>query len=646
MTAPLLDEVDTVMHNYFEALNSKDEDIFRLYEDNKRMRTLVQDTLKAREDLEAHSRSQAVLTLSLKTELHEKKCLIEAQDDEISTLREGIAELNVLFNSPSELSTSPQDIVLKVKDVVKQHDYLQAALNATNDHLNRCYRTALLFLIDEEARVRREMEDAAQQFFCSSIFWLCRQQAETISYLEADINRQRCAVEHERADFTEQLQLISKRLELDTTRNTLRTEGMNTKLAEMDRHLCVMQLKLMEEQERGVIALESMIDLVRDVWGPWCVVIERYRRHEFVERQTLGKKATDLSAQLHSLQKEHANTTGALESIQLTYRRHQKHGLKLEEKVRELDVYRNDLQELRLKHEKAIERFRKTEQRYQKNTLNATEALQESDKQLDEATKKSDRLTQQNGFLYKDVKTLEKRLEGLTKHAQNLEAQCQQLKKEKQVEIGENEAKVSSMENEIQKMRREYEGRLAEDKVAFQDQLKELESERDHWKGLLDQSKCNQTEQQKRFATEIGEWASLSEVLKAQLVEARAQLEKESTARKVLENSRRTESELLSRLIANSSNNTSMASPEKFGELTNSSFSLNHYSHANSVPAALVGNDGNELSSELTRALESEKLLRHQVQVLEQSCRRSTTVISELREALFRERIRRDQHQR
>ncbi|CCW62334.1 unnamed protein product [Phytomonas sp. EM1] len=645
MTAPLLDEVDTVMQNYFAALTSKDEDIFRLYEDNKRMRTLVQETLKAREDLEAHSRSQALLITSLKTELHEKNCLIEAQDDESSVLREGIAELRVLFGCRSELNFSPQDVISKVRDVVKRHDYLQAVLNRMSDHHERSHQAALQNLIDEEARARREVEGAAQFLYHSSIVWSYHQQAEAISCLEEELGQQRRAAEEVRADFSEQLQLCTQRLELETTRNARQAEGMSTQLASVKMHASIMQLELLEERERAAFALEGILGLVQDVWEPWCVVIERHRRQQTVKRQALERKTTELTAQLDSLQAKHASTTEALENLQHTHRRQQKHILKLEEKVGELDTCRNTLQEIRLKHEKVLERLRKVQQQYQAATQTAAETSREHEKQLEEATKKTDRLTQQNTFLYKDVKALEKRVEGLTKRAQTLEAQLQQLRKEKQVEACEAEAKVFAMEHEVQRARQEYEGRLAADKAVLQDHVKELEVEREDLKGRLDRSQSAHAEGKKRFVAEIAEWAGLAEALKAQLVEARTQLEKESTARKVLESSQRTESELLSKLIANSSTNTSLASPGRLVELTNGGSFLNQ-SSVNPAAPVLATRDGNEASGELTRALESEKVLRHQVQILEQSCRRSTAVISELREALYRERMERETPQR
>ncbi|EPY20401.1 hypothetical protein STCU_09009 [Strigomonas culicis] len=153
-SALLEDEVDVAVQHYFAAIKEKDEDIFRLYEDNRNIKKVLEASIAKREELTEMYTSQVLLVHALQAEVKEKAYLLDAQEKENHTLREAFSRLRQICGKEAELHCDAATLVDEVADVFHARQEWLHGLHYAKRCIEGLQMVALQTVVAAEADAR------------------------------------------------------------------------------------------------------------------------------------------------------------------------------------------------------------------------------------------------------------------------------------------------------------------------------------------------------------------------------------------------------------------------------------------------------------------------------------------------------------
>ncbi|CBH17860.1 hypothetical protein, conserved [Trypanosoma brucei gambiense DAL972] len=157
-----MEEVSNVVKTYYEVIGKKDEDIFELYRDNRRLQKQLDETLTGEEDREAERRILKLLVAALQTELKEKHLFIQEQERERNALQSALVRAREALNMNSELDHPANDVVDSLIAHYMMCYELQTQLRALLQvSINNC-TAARFMLMENEERERRIIAETSE----------------------------------------------------------------------------------------------------------------------------------------------------------------------------------------------------------------------------------------------------------------------------------------------------------------------------------------------------------------------------------------------------------------------------------------------------------------------------------------------------
>jgi chromosome segregation ATPase len=623
-------DVDEILQKFFVTIAEKDEDAFKLYEDNKRMRDLVEQTLHAREELESRHRSTVTLVHSLQTALQEKERLIAAQDREAATSREHIAELRTLLHRPSELDHGLDDVVADVRDMSAELRSLRHAFQYAQWCCDGWEEYAATAVVQAETRERVVLEEAEAVVFSA----LCTCAGERQRLLQRSTAQTTASVatikeweawyaraEHERAELVERHESALQSSAQETQQERTRVADLQRELdavktdASKQTHLHQQQFQLQCVEQEHVTRLVKLVeDRCQAAETAWASSVDEVRRVVHL---------------LSSAQKERDELAAKYEFGLITQEHNRQRLLKLSKQVDQLKRQQSDFEELQLRCNEKQEELRVLREKYAavmdrernlRQQMHAAADAAAAKLQVAEDAASTHRrhrfsLEQRLRTTQVEVKTLQKesgslrqqcdelratqavlqatqaQLRETEKHSFNFQAALDRLREEQQAELRAVEARHEAERAELTHV---HEAERAHDAQEAQAKLHELEA-------TLQQTQEAHSQEKAQLQRELQEWIHEVETHKKEKAAQQDQLEAERKARRLLEQQYRQETSIVRSMMTEQSREEAQRGPQLA-----------------------------ELESQMVTLIQRNNLL-------EEACRRSASAIAQLREALHHE---------
>lgn len=612
------------MNSYFAAIAEKDADAFRLFEDNKRMRLLVQQTLQAREEQSVHLRSTQLLVATLETELQEKTRLVEAQEQENVALRDGVAALRVVLCRPSELDFRMEDLVEEVTALLEELKRLRQGAKYAQWCCAEWERWSLAETADQERRGRHLIEMAAemprrafaaqQQCLmdaCAASTMAVRLEAELV---EAEERRRR-ELEAQSHDHTSKQQRTAD----ESNRLRQRCDELQLRCNDLTEEAATSAKIATGEQEALSVCLGvagQVMSLLSDracaAEEGWCSAVQQLRR--------FGKDYAALQQHHRLLEDQHEKVLQVSEEGSLRVARLQKRLSKEESMKAEVEdlqqtnaTLRDEIHSLRKKWSQSAAKERTLRLQCNAKDAEVAEQIQTLESNFQSAQRK--------------IAALESRLQSSEEEGMAQRREAAQLHKsvddlrgtEAALRVAEtrllhSERYMANLRQSIEKAdvmqaeqrRRDTEAhelvlhRMSEERKKDMEELRErCEQEAKDAQAGIELAMAELTDENSRLRGEIEAWIRDLDGQKKKVAELQSRLDREQAARQVLEQQQREESALMRSFVHRS---------------------------AEEVP-----------QTHTTPLLASEtRMVQKRNRLLEEACRRSAAVIAELREALHR----------
>lgn len=625
------DDVDVILQNYFATIAEKDADAFKLYEDNKRMRTLVEQTLHARDDLERRHGATLVLIDSLQAAVAEKDCLIAAQESENAASRDHIAELRVLLDRPSELDHGLDDIVEDVRSITAELRSLRHAFQYAQWCCDGWEGYAVEAIVHAEARERALQEEAA----ASVLQVVVRDASDILETLRAAAHRQKrgAAVAEQWASHSAKLEGQCEAL----------TEAHGRELAD-----AVSMAR--DEQERGD-ALQRELTIERERLSAHVHEAHLRQQRHAVEEACQKKRVSVLEERccsaetkwalsvkevrsvVHLLAAARQENTELLtkhEAVLLAQEHSRMRLAKLTKQVdtltqrqRDLDALQQrcgsqqeELRTLREKYLTAADKERNLRQQLHNSTESSTTKLQAAEEAALSSQRQRYAAEERLRATQEELKTLQKEATTLRRHAEEhravevlLQATQEQLR-ETERHAFNFQAAFDTLKAEQQAQLRAVEAQHATDLTSLSethaDEVRRVaesgQRKVEAAEAIVQAAREAHAKEKAELQRELQEWIAEVEAVKQEKLSLQDRLESERSARQLLERQHRQETSVV-RTMMEQSREEAQRGPQL---------------------------------SDLQLQI---RTLEQRNELLEETCRRSAGVIAQLRENLHREQM-------
>ncbi|KAK7198971.1 hypothetical protein NESM_000864500 [Novymonas esmeraldas] len=621
-------DVDVILHNYFATIAEKDSDALKLFEDNKRMRSLVERALAAREELEARQRSSQLLLDALHTELREKQLLIDAQDAESAVWRSGIAELRGLLDRPSELDHNLADVVDDVRRMSAELHSLRQGMKYAQWCCNEWEAHALESLALSENRERRVLEAAAARVLpalrtaAAEVRSICRLAAEQGAAAEsavAQCESWRAAVQLDREQEVLRQAQTLHRAEAEAVHHARRADAALQSAESAAQELAAKRRGDRLAELRGALELECQAGRVevlshrcaaaevnwrgavwevRRVTHQWQAAVRerdgiaQTRELELVEREQLRVRVAKLSKKVEHLREQQSE---------------------LEEAQQRCTAQQQEMQALRDRYATTVEKERHLRLQLSGATEAAAVKLARAEESRHAAERRAAVLEErlhaahdESATAQKEAAALRRQLEQHHTTAAVLQATQQQLRDTEKHAFNFHEALASLKGEHAAQLQAERDRHAAEMAALVEAHNEALErhatlarSRADEAEARAQQAQETATREKEALQGELQAWTVEVDALKLEAARSHQRAEAEKVAREVLEQQSRSEVSVVRSMVERS------------------------------VDDARRG----PLVAELRTQLGS---LQQRNGLLEEACRRGASVIAQLREALHR----------
>ncbi|KAG5475068.1 hypothetical protein CUR178_04518 [Leishmania enriettii] len=624
-------EVDVILQNYFATIAEKDSDALKLFEDNKRLRHLVDKALTARKELEAQYCATQLLVASLQADLREKQQLIEAQGKAIALWRDGASELRSILGRSPGVDHGLIDVVEDVRRVSAELCGLRQGVQYAQWCCGEWQMYVLESLTASEAHERRVVERTAADLLqalseaaaeISSVrMWAAAQEAATGSTI-AHWEAWHATEQQERESATEKHVQALHQAELEARHHARRAEAAQQDAKEMAQRLAAQQHE--ERLAHEWRALESMaLTGLVDLLVRRCTAAEGNWGDTVLEVRTVTHQLERTMEELSGLSRVHEEALVEQEQTRLRLSRLSKKVEQLKEQQSELEELQQccssqqeELQALRDKYITITDKERSL--RYQLSTsaesaaaklLSAEESRQAAERYtavLEErlrATQEEVRVAQ------KDAAALRRQVEQHRSVDAVLQATQQQLRETEKHAFNFQEALDALKEEHWAQLQVERDRHAAElaalteaNEEALQIQAAQARARASEAEERMQRALDAAAREKEALQRELQSWTAEVDALKSELARGRQRAEAEKTAREVLEQQSRSEASVMRSMVERS------------------------FDDARLGPQV----------AQLQARLRSVQQRNH---LLEEACRRSAGVIAQLREALHREQM-------
>ncbi|CAJ1990305.1 hypothetical protein conserved [Leishmania donovani] len=624
-------EVDVILQNYFATIAEKDSDALKLYEDNKRMRRLVEQTLKAREELEAQHCATQLLVTSLQNDLREKQHIIETQDKASALWRDGIAELRSILERPSEAAHGLSDVVDDVRRMSAELRSLRQGMEYAQWCCNEWEGYLLESLVASEARERRALERSAVhslQALCEAAaevrslsMWAAAQEAATGSTI-ARWEAWHATTQQERESVAQKHAQALHRAELEVLHHARHAEAAHEKAEEMVQRLAAHEQEERAAHERRALEAKTQVGLV-DLLVRRCTAAEEKWCDAVLEVRTVTHRLQRTMEELSGLSEEHEQALVEQEQNRLRVSKLAKKVEQLKEQQSEMEALQQrcssqqeDLQALRDKYVAIADKERNLRYQLSTSTESAAAKLLSVEESLQAAERRAAvleerlRTTQEEAWAaQKDIAALRRQVEQHRATDAVLKATQQQLR--------ETEKHAFNLQEALDVLKAEHQAQLLAERESHAAEMVALaEANEDALQSQASEARARAVEAEERMQRaqetamrekealqrELQAWTAEVDTLKSELARGRQRAEAEKTAREVLEQQNRSETSVVRSMV----------------EL--------------SFDDARRGLQVVELQGRL-------KSVQQRNRLLEEACQRSAGVIAQLREALYREQM-------
>ncbi|EAN81503.1 hypothetical protein C3747_10g484 [Trypanosoma cruzi] len=590
-----MDDISQVVQKYYEVIDQKDEDIFELYRDNKRLKKQLDEVLAGENDRETDRRTLKLLVTTLQTELREKQMLIEAQQEEGSAIRHAVWRAREVLNMSSELDYPIESVIGACINLHAECCELQARQEYLVSVNLRTRSLACNNLFEAERYARSAIADACSGAYATlSLFLRCARQAV--------VEKQQLCEAHRAAEcaHNQRVELLEKRAQLECSQHERIVEEWKEQVTCVNGRLLLLQRQMRYEKAEKELLMEAVcgrLDLMMeqgaDLERLLALVFRAFIRHD-KQLQEVRQESLLLRGKL---QKVHADLSRARALLRRRKESQQQQSLTLDtsgrvsvrtensEKEKNCSVY-DALRTVQVEHEvlkvewrQCVERERAVRQqaattisklKAERSACEATvEACQERCARLEKAlqrtrqeakrhSKEVNRMKELNGTLCDEAKV----------HAERIKS----LEEVNRVLSEENMTLTSRMEV-LQERAQEKEEACSSAERAARDRIAVLEE--------------RMKSEKEGFLGELKEWTLVLEEARKKLAVAESERDRERMLRGILVEQHRDEERMLKKMMAEE--------------------------HQSAV-----------------------MVLQGKIDILERACGRSATVIAELREALHR----------
>ncbi|KAG5474395.1 hypothetical protein LSCM1_03176 [Leishmania martiniquensis] len=624
-------EVDLILQNYFATIAEKDSDALKLFEDNKRMRHLVEQVLKAREELEAQYCAAQLLVASLQADVREKQHRIEAQEKASAVWRDGVSELRSVLGRSPDKEREIADVIDDVRRISAEVCRLRKGVQYAQWCCGEWEAYVVESLIASEALERNVLERTAVdslQTLCeaaaevSSVrIWAAAQEAaagSTIAHWEA---WHVTTVQEREMEMEKHSQALHE-AELKARRHARHAEAAQQSAKELAERLAAQQHEEQLAHEWRALASTAQVGLV-DLLVRRCTAAEGNWCDTVLEVRTITHQLERAREELKGLSEAHEKGLVEQEQNRLRLSRLSKKLEQLKEQQSELEELQQrctsqqeELQALRGKYMTIAEKERSL--RYQLSTsaestaaklLTSEESRQAAERRtavLEErlrATQEEARAAQKDVLALRRqaekhlvtdavLQATQLQLQETAKHAFNFQEALEALKVEHQAQLqverdrhaAEMAALAEANEEVLQLQAAEARARAAEAEERTR------------------QAQDTAAREREALQKELQLWTAEVDSLKLEVAKGRQRAEAEKTAREVLEQQSRSEASVVRSMVERS------------------------FDDARRGP-------------QVARLQARLKSVQQRNDLLEEACRRSAGVIAQLREALHREQM-------
>ncbi|RNF14359.1 viral A-type inclusion protein [Trypanosoma conorhini] len=247
-----MNDISQVVKNYYAVIGQKDEDIFELYRDNKRLQKQLEEVLMGEEERETDRRTLKLLVFTLQTELREKQMLIDAQQQESAAIRDAVWRVREVLNMSSELDYPVGAVIDACINLHTECGELRARLEYIVGVWRHSRSLAFPTLFWAEQYARDAISDACNGAYASLARLLrCAKQAL--------VEKQQLRESHRAAENAQgqRMELMEKQSQVERSQQERAVEEWKEQVTCANGHLLLLRSCLRHEQEEKELLMEA-----------------------------------------------------------------------------------------------------------------------------------------------------------------------------------------------------------------------------------------------------------------------------------------------------------------------------------------------------------------------------------------------------
>nr|CCC53334.1 conserved hypothetical protein [Trypanosoma vivax Y486] len=578
-----MEEISNVVKNYYAVIGQKDDDIFQLYQDNRRLQKELNDALSGREENETELRSLRLLVAAQKTEIVEKRALTDALQAEGSVLRDAVGRVRSALGMISELDYTAGDVAevciadhVRCNELAWRQEQLVYAVECSS-------LLTVRVLVDLEQRERQVIADAYDST-CTGV-WPILSQCFLLSSAWMERANARCAdLEH---SHREAMEALDRRAQAAQREHgcaiAVLEEKLTTGEAEVERLRGKVAREIAEKEllaVAGLARVDLLVERCADLERILASCLRALCRHDrwLMESRTEVKSAKE---RCDALQTRLSEARALLRARQSRVASASAGGsgakgapdaLAADEAdmAVTLGVLREEHEALRQEWRRSVERERQARQRLasavrrhkaERTASESTTAdirrqcsvLENELKQMrleaKRHAKESRHLQQQLEEVTADVKQRDERIRELEASDNTLSSRCAMLS-----------ARVEALEDDLASLQREKGERVS----ALENMLEETRRETGKHVTELEEQLRSERE---NFLCELKEWSSVLDNTRKKVVDLEGERDRERMLRKMLLEQQHDEARLLRSVMMSEKAMNSQAMQKRIDDL-------------------------------------------------------------------------------
>ncbi|ORC89820.1 uncharacterized protein TM35_000113540 [Trypanosoma theileri] len=255
-----MDDISSVVKNYYTVIGQKDDDIFELYRDNKHLKQQLSELRTGEEERETERRTLKLLVVALQTEVREKQALIEAHQLENTAFRKAIYQAREVLHMPSEFDHTPEDVINTFINIHTKYSDLCGRQTELTKVINNVYSDMCRMLLEEEEKQRHAIIDA-----CNSTHLVFVRLSQYTREVILEKQHMREKYEETERKYSHEAELSAKRMQVEHRQQERLMEEWREKITFTNSRVMQLEGQVRSEQAEKELLLEaacSRLDLM------------------------------------------------------------------------------------------------------------------------------------------------------------------------------------------------------------------------------------------------------------------------------------------------------------------------------------------------------------------------------------------------